>query len=279
MERAGFGGKIVQIAAALIVFGILFSTGCLTNRRETQTFQIVFFGDSVYGNVRDGSAIPAQVEVLTGMKVYNAAIGGTCMGRWDVESNLDYSGDSLSVVALAKAVYASDFGVQKAMRAKEEIVDYFPEMIRGLEEIDFSSVELVVIGSGTNDYFNGIPLENGEDPMDEYTFAGALRRTIAYLRKANPELRILLVMPTFSWYLRTGQTCEEFDVGGVLEEYVHIENGVADETGAEILDLYHDFYPHGQWEDWEAYTIDGVHPNEEGRTMIAERIAEYLKNN
>lgn len=278
MGKARFGKKIVQAATVLIVFGILFSTGCLMNRRRAmQTFQIVFFGDSVYGNVRDESAIPAQIEALTGMKVYNAAIGGTCLGRWDEEGNLDYSGDSLSVVALAKAIYASDFGVQRAMRSKEGIIDYFPEMIRGLEEIDFSSVELVIIGSGTNDYFNGIPPENSEDLMDEHSFAGALRRTIEYLHKANPRMRILLVTPTYSWLLQTGQTCEEFDAGGVLEDYVGTEIRVADEMGVDLLDLYHDFYPHEKWEDWAIYTNDGLHPNEEGRAVITERIAEYLK--
>lgn len=269
--------KIEYAVIAVMMCTLLWIAGRMGQKGEN-TAQIVLFGDSVYGNVRDESAIPAQLEALTGMSIYNAAIGGTTMGRWDVGSNLDYSGDSLSVVALAKAVYASDFGVQKTMRPKEVVVDYFYETIRGLADIDFSSVELVIIGSGTNDYFNGIPLENSEDPMDEYTFAGALRRTIDYLRKANPELRILLVTPTYNWYLRTGQSCEEFDVGGVLEEYVDMEIRVADETGVELLDLYHDFYPHEQWEDWERYTTDGVHPNEDGRAMIAERIAEYLGN-
>lgn len=269
--------KIEYAVIAVMMCTLLWIAGRMGQKGEN-TAQIVLFGDSIYGNVRDESAIPARLEALTGMSIYNAAIGGTTMGRRDVGSNLDYSGDSLSVVALAKAVYASDFGVQKTMRPKEVVVDYFDETIRGLAELDFSSVELVIIGSGTNDYFNGILLENGEDPMDEYTFAGALRRTIDYLRKANPELRILLVTPTYNWYLLTGQSCEEFDVSGVLEEYVDMEIRVADETGVELLDLYHDFYPHEQWEDWERYTTDGVHPNEDGRAMIAEKIAEYLGN-
>ena len=47
----------------------------------------------------------------------------------------------------------------------------------------------------------------------------------------------------------------------------------------EVLDIYHDFYTHEQWEDYTLYTLDGLHPNDDGRKMIAERIAEYLKNN
>ena len=44
----------------------------------------------------------------------------------------------------------------------------------------------------------------------------------------------------------------------------------------EMIDVYHDFYPHNNWEDWKLYTFDGIHPNEEGRKMLARRIAEAL---
>ena len=280
MGKTQFGRKIVQATAIFIVFAILFSTGCLANRTSVkQTYQIVVFGDSVYGNVRDESAIPAQLEALTGMTVYNAALGGTSMARRDRECRLDYSEDSLSAVALAKAVYSGEFGVQRTVRSRIPITEYFPETIRGLEQIDFSTVETVVIGSGMNDYYSGVPLDNARDPMDEGTFAGALRQTITYLRKTNPKLRIILVTPTYSWLFRTGQTCEEFNAGGILEDYISKEIEVADEMGVGLLDLYHDLYPHEQWEDWQVYTIDGLHPNEDGRTMIAKIIMEYLENN
>ena len=73
--------------------------------------------------------------------------------------------------------------------------------------------------------------------------------------------------------------CEQYNLSGILEEYVNKEIEVAEECGVEVLDIYHDFYPHEQWEDYTLYTLDGLHPNDDGRKMIAERIAEYLKNN
>ena len=148
-----------------------------------------------------------------------------------------------------------------------------------MENIDFGQVKILLIGHGLNDYHGGAPLDNPDNPYDEYSFAGALRSSITALKKAYPDMRIILVTPTYSWYLVQGQTCEELDAGyGVLEVFVEKEKEVAAELGVEVIDLYHDFYPHETWEDLYVYTDDGLHPNEAGRQKIAEKLAEYLQN-
>lgn len=243
-----------------------------------RTAQIVVFGDSAYGNVRDESSIPEQLGRLLGKTVYNAAFGGTCASRNDRGRRLDYSGDSLSLPALTKAIWAEDFGIQQTIRPVQDVTYYFGDVVDGLERIDFSLVETVIIGYGLNDYTGGAPLENERDPMDEYTFAGALRKSLKTLKEINPSLRIVLVTPTYSWIITTRQTCEEFDGGGgILEDYVEKEIAVAAEMGVEVIDLYHDFFIHEEWEDRMLYTVDGLHPNEAGRALIAEKIAGYLE--
>lgn len=202
------------------------------------------------------------------------------MSRTDANMQIAYTKDGLSMVSLARAIYMNDFGVQETIRIRESATEYFYDTITSMEYIDYSKAKVVFIEQGINDYHAGVPIENAKNPYDQYTYKGALRSTIQYLREAHPHLRMILVTPTYSWYTVPHLTCEEMDEGGgILEEYVTAQMQVAEEMGVEIIDLYHDFYTHDEWEDYMIYTTDGLHPNENGRNMIATRLVEYLKAN
>lgn len=268
----------VSVAVLVCLFLLTFHNRA--DRLERQQVQVVALGDSVFGLVRDDTAIPAQLERMLGKSVFNGAFGGTCISRIDGERRLTNAMDALSLAGLTKAMAADDFGVQQTVRTRESSTDYFADTVDGLEKIDFSSVEMVIIMHGINDFYAGVPIYNEEDPLDEYSFTGALRSSLLALRQANPNMRILLVTPTFTWHLQSSLTCEEFDGGyGVQEDYVRAEAEVAEELGVELLDVYHGLFPHEKWEDWELYTFDGLHPNEAGRELLSNIIYEYLREN
>lgn len=251
-----------------------------SDRLERRQVQVVMLGDSVFGLIRDDTSIPAQIERLLGKSVFNGAFGGTCISRIDRDHLLTNARDSLSLAGLTKAIFASDFGVQQAVRARESNTEYFADTVEGLEQIDFSSVEMVIILHGLNDFYSGVPIYNEEDPLDEYSFTGALRSSLMALRQVNPDMRILLVTPTYTWHLQSQLTCEEFNGGyGIQEDYVKAETEVAEELGVELIDVYHDLFPHEKWEDWSLYTFDGLHPNEAGREWLTGIIYEYLQEN
>ena len=263
---------------AILVFGGLFMTALGGDSKGKIPYQIVFFGDSVPGLVRDESGIPYQVAEALGKTMMNSAFGGTCVGRVNTINELDYGKESLSLVALTKAIANSDFGPQQSLRIRDPVSMEFESMVDELEKVDFTQVELVIIEHGVNDFYGGVPVRNDKNVMDEYTFGEALRTSIEALRQVNPNMRILLVTPTFSWLFQSGKACDEYNVGyGTLEAYIQEELKIAEEYGVEIIDIYHDFYPHETWDDWMVYSMDGLHPNEAGRTKIANRISGYLK--
>ena len=269
---------ILYCVSAVILAGLFVLTfHDREDRLKRQQVQVVTLGDSVFGLVRDDTGIPVRLGKLLGKTVFNGAFGGSSISRGDKERRLDDAKDALSLAAITKAVAAEDFGVQQAFPARESNMEYFADTVDQLETIDFSAVELVIILHGLNDYYSGTPIYNEKDPWDEYTFTGALRCSLSALRRVNPDMRILLVTPTYTWYELGHLTCEEYDVGyGVQEDYIRAEMEVAEEFGVEVLDVYHDVFPHETWEDCALYSQDGFHPNDAGRELLAGIIADYL---
>lgn len=267
-----------------ICFAVLFATtyrARYSNKTETE-YTMVLMGDSVMGVCRDETSISSQLGRLMDITVFNGALGGTSLSRINDSSSMGYSKDCMSGVSLSKAIVSGDFGPQQSTEVKESMTEYFPETIDEMEKIDFSKVDILLMQYGFNDYHAGVPIYPKEGDHGEASFVGALENSVLALQKAYPNLRIVLVTPTYSWYPYnelTHLTCEEYNLGGgVLEEYVNAEIQTARSMNVEILDVYHNFYTHDTWEDWEIYTTDGLHPNENGRTLLAQRIAEFLQS-
>lgn len=265
------------VASLIFTLAVLLALG-LGRSRRSEAPAVVWMGDSIFATGRGEDAVPDKLAQQWNLQIVNASFGGTAMARTDQERWMDVTMDNLSMASLSKAILTGDFSVQKQARIRMPATEYFDEVVCALEKIDFEKVEILFLGYGMNDYQNGILLENPEDAEDEYSFAGALRRVLGDLQTNYPGLRVILLTPSYSWYLTTGKDCEQQDWGGgVLERYVQCEERIAAEYGIEVIDLYHELYTHEAFEDWQIVTTDGVHPNDLGRALLADRIAEYME--
>lgn len=278
-NRQGKARKIVYCLSAVLMFALLFALTFPDSRKDSERveYPVVVLGDSLVGLCRDETSVTNLLSAQLGQPVFNGAFGGTCMATQPRETSSNYTQELLSMVSLSKAIAADDFGVQKTLRSKRAVTDYFADTVYELEYIDFQKVEILVLAFGINDYHAGIPIDNEKARLDESTYGGALRSVLITLQKTNPNMRIVLVTPTYSWYPSKNMTCEEYDTGsGYLEEYVDKEVSVGEEFGVEVIDLYHDVYVHEVWNDWETYTEDGLHPNAYAREMNARILAEQI---
>lgn len=272
----GFCGFVVMLAALPLLFR--------SEHRTDIQAKVLFLGDSIVGQYRDDTSIPALTAAQLETTVINGAFGGTTMSLQNRESRETYYHDGLSFSQLARAIAAQDFGTQQTIRTKDYVTMNFGDIVDELDTVDYSSIKMVIIIYGMNDYTTGSPIGNPLDPEDCCTMEGAMRTGISLLRQAYPELRMIFMSPTYCWFINTMgttyETCETNDYGGgYLEEYVEAQRRVAAECGVEFLDLYHDFYPHEEYQEWSIYTEDGMHPNEAGRQKIAQALAEYLQKN
>lgn len=278
-NRPGTTHKMIYCLSAVLVFALL-AVLTFPNRAkelERTEYPVVILGDSLMGLCRDETSVTALLGKRLGKPVFNGAFGGTCMASLPQVPSINYTSELLNMVSLSKAIAADDFGVQRTIRSKQPVTEYFGGTVEELERIDFQKVEVLVLVFGVNDYHAGIPLDNEKNRLDESTYGGALRSVLTTLKQTHPNMKIVLVTPTYAWYPSDNLTCEEYVTGSAyLEEYVEKEVSVAEEFGVEVIDLYHGLYIHEDWEDWQTYTTDGLHPNEYAREMIAEILAETI---
>lgn len=265
--------------AAVIVFALVVAVLVACRMaRKTEKPTAIAFGDSIFATLRWGDSAVELLSKKRGETIVNAAFGGTAMAKTGAEKRWDDDWNYFSMDSLIDSVIAQDFSPQRQTKISGYATEYFPELVERLDRMNFGKLSLLLLEYGMNDYQLGTPLENPQDPLDEYTFAGALRLVLGKAKKEFPNCRIVLVSPTYSWYISYEKNCEEKDFGGgLLEDYVKVEERIAKEYGVEFIDLYHDLYEHESFADWETYTVDGVHPNELGCERIAERIASSLE--
>lgn len=232
--------------------------------------QIVFLGDSIFDNNRDGTGIPYLTAVQCNADVYNLAIAGTCASIEIDEQYENESWTSRSLVGIVKAIKGEiSTDVFEGTRAKE---------IMDSSEIDFKDTDYFVIEYGINDFFKATPLSNESNDYDFRTYVGALRYAVSNLREYANDATIILCGPNYAqfysgdMFIGDGNT---LNTGyGTLFDYKGICQYVANESQSEFFDAYLDLGINGYTA--EEYLEDGVHLTEAGRHLYADELAKKI---
>lgn len=269
---------IAGILAVLLFLGLVSSAKEFDKGTET-TYEIVFLGDSNIGNYQYENGIVAKLENRLGQPVLNGGFGGSTMSC--VYRNKTEYSVVLSMYQLATSISNKNFGVQKAaidVLNRTNNLGYFESTVEKLSKVDFDNVKILIIEHGVNDYLSGVTIENGRNPDDVNTYKGAMKGIITMLQREYPDMRIILVTPSYCAPFAEGEgyrSCEMYDYGGgYLEAYVNAEIEVAKEMDVEVIDLYHDL---GIDENnFIEYYMDGLHYTEETRDIVADIIADYI---
>lgn len=151
------------------------------------------------------------------------------------------------------------------------------DFISRVDEMEESS-DVVVVFGGTNDYGHGdAPIGNFNDRTPD-TFYGALHTLYTKLIEKFYGKPIIILTPLhrLNEESKRGENKSE-DVAS-LKEYVEIIREVAEYYSLPVLDLFKESglqpaIPVIK----ENYMPDGLHPNDEGHKVLAQKIANYLK--
>lgn len=188
-----------------------------------------------------------------------------------------------NLLAAQYDILARNYGIGGTRIANQSVPSVEPrwdlDFVSRVEEMDPDADAVVVFG-GTNDFGHGdAPIGQMSDRTND-TFYGGLHVLYESLITKYPEAKIVVLTPLHRCNednLR-GDGNKEQDVA-VLKTYVEIIREVAEYYSLPVLDLFaasglQPKVPVIQ----EKYVPDGLHPNDAGHVILAEKIGNFLKN-
>ena len=270
LKKGGWKSLVLKAGGTILGIWIcMFLAGFAVRDDRTLEYPIVLMGDSVIANDYVGDELDVMLEEGLGEAVFNAGFGGSYLCNQNLE-NYDTGGDeSLSMEELTRSIISGDFTTQKSVIKRVGKLDYYESRLETLSQIDFHKTHTLIMEHCVNDYAMQIsPEKVGE----------TLRLILTSLQREYPKLRIVVVSPTYCYIVRDGEKlyCDTTDWGPyILEEYVMEEEKVCAELGVLFVDNYHQDVI--TKDTMDAYYLDGLHLNEEGRKFMADNILNVLK--
>ena len=147
-----------------------------------------------------------------------------------------------------------------------------------------TTADMVIVYGGVNDYIHGDASfgEIGDKTPD--TFCGGVYFLMRYLREVYGQKPIVFMSPARCFLrrevsdLKPSTHAKKTVPGKPLLDYVAVIEETAKQFAIPVLDLYRGLGidPHDP-ADFAAYTVDGLHFNDAGHGVIAEKLKAFLE--
>lgn len=147
---------------------------------------ILCLGDSIFGN--DGEIV-ADLNEISGANVINGAFGGTQMAaRVSDSDNFKYFDAENLIPALCSQSWTDQ---DAAAAALSETYPWVATRLEALKAVDMSTINLITMNWGTNDYTNGKTIEQ---------ITAAYNDVIDLLQATFPGIRLLIITPVWRYF-------------------------------------------------------------------------------
>lgn len=240
----------------------------LVEKDDKKRTIVVNLGDSIFGNIQDFTSISAQMEKMDGNIYYNCGLGGT-----ELASRNNEYWTTLSATELVDSICSNDFVRQDdALNSGIYFPSYFYDTLEFLKKIDWDDVDVVTFAYGTNDYTDGIVIEN-DNLYDTHTYIGALRHIVEKMQETYPHIKLLFVTPIWRYFEDgTDSDTKNYSGTGTLLDYKNALVASCKKERIPCLDSYEEM-PLSQYNaDYYFQTDDRTHLNENGRKLYANLI-------
>lgn len=244
---------------------------------------ILVFGNHPFSDDRDSKDSLANIIARdANATVYNCSVDGSCMSsQFSYFSADDNPMDAYSFYWLVTLAVngANDGYYSAALKALgEDAPAEAQEVFDTLTSLDLNTIDVAVIMYDATDYLLWRSPCDLEDSTDVTSFAGNLEAGIELLQAYYPNIRIIVMSPTYAFAVVDGEyvssdiylAYEKF----ALSLYANMEAQSAFSRSVTYVDnLYGSIHEDNASE----YLRDNLHLNVEGRKIVADHFIYALK--
>ena len=145
-----------------------------------------------------------------------------------------------------------------------------------------ANADITVVYGGVNDYIHGDAPIGQKGDRYPTTFWGGVSFLMRHIKRTYPEQTVVFVTPAHCFYEGTHDyEASKYEIkkpdAMPLIEYVKIIEEVGKEYDVPVLNLFENLgiNPNNK-EDFDNYTVDGLHFNNKGQVILAKCIGDFL---
>ena len=146
-----------------------------------------------------------------------------------------------------------------------------------------TTADMVIVYGGVNDYLHGDAPFGQIGDTTPATFCGGVYFLMNFLRNTYENKPVIFLTPARCYLNQTVDDLavstmkDNCETGKPLLSYVEVILETAKKFHFPVLDLYHNLGidPHDP-KQCDAYTVDGLHFNDAGHAIIAQRLKDFI---
>lgn len=246
---------------------------------------ILAFGNAPFADDRDSEDnLLNMVQRETGATIYNCSVSGSYLASDQVEVNANANPwDIFNFYWLCRLAAGEPQIDGEYLWGLERLGNSAPpearEVYDTLTSLDLNTVDVVVVMYDASDYLAGHKMFS--DVQDNYTdvtcFTGNTEAGIEYLQFFYPNIRIIIMSPTYAYGLDEDGNYVSSDIQrygqDVLSSYAILQYASCSSRSVTFVD---NLYGTITEDNADKYLSDHLHLNVKGRKKVAERLIYAL---
>ena len=235
---------------------------------------LLCLGNAPFADNKGENGLAQTLARKMGGVAYDGSFAESFQTMYNKTFQETYKPDGLSLYPVVSAICSGDFSLIEYVASTMSETEV--QTVEILKNLDYSTVDMLVIMYDLSDYIGNRPLYNQTDKNDVITWTGSLNASLELIEETYPHIRtIVLSMPasgiTVDGYYIDG---DKMNLGnGTLPDYLNYEMNVILANGVSYIDNYYGVIT---VENKDEYLVDEYHLNEKGIEAIADRFYYFF---